>query len=274
MISALLRWLGLLVGWPEQRRRQRILSSPFPPAWYGYLKKNVRFYNRLSEPEQRQLRDRIQLFIEEKAWEGCGGLEMTDEIKVTIAAQACHMVLGFPDYCFDTVRTILVYPEAYLLPGPHRHADGLVHDGPLPAAGEAWRQGGMIVLSWADVRKGGTDSTDGRNVVFHEFAHQLDMLDGHAGGMPPLPNRASERQWHEVVSEEFARLKDAEIHGRVTLLDQYGATNEAEFFAVATECFFERPVEMARAYPRLFELLRDFYRRDPATNPTSSAPIA
>jgi Mlc titration factor MtfA (ptsG expression regulator) len=202
----------------------------------------------------------MRVFITEKSWEGCGGLKVTDEIKVTIAAQACFMVLGFPGYCFDKVRIILVYPEAYLVPGPHGTRDGLVHDGPLPVAGQAWT-GGTVVLSWAEALEGARDAADGRNVVFHEFAHQLDMLDGHVGGMPPLPNRASERRWHEVVAEEFARLADDAHHDRVTLLDKYGARSEAEFFAVATECFFERPAEMARAHPQLFEILRLFYRR-------------
>ena len=253
----------MILGWLDRQRR-RTVSSPFPRAWLGHLQKNVRHYSRLSESEQEQLRDRMRVFIVEKSWEGCGGLKLTDEIKVTIAAQACLMVLGFPDYCFDKVRTILVYPGAYVVRG-HQDGHGLVHDG-LPVAGEAWHAG-TVVLSWEDVRKGAQDAADGRNVVFHEFAHQLDMLDGDAGGMPPLPSSASERRWHEVIAEEFARLGDDADHGRVTLLDHYGATNEAEFFAVAAECFFERPVEMARTHPRLFEILHDFYRCDPRAQP-------
>lgn len=258
--------MAVILSWLDRQRRRKILSLPFPRVWLGHLQKNVRYYTRLSESDQAQLRERMRVFIAEKSWEGCGGLKLTDEIKVTVAAQACLMVLGFPDYCFDKVRTILVYPSAYLVPGSRRDRDGLVHDGPSPCIGQSWG-GGTVVLSWEDVCKGARDAADGRNVVFHEFAHQLDMLDGEAGGMPPLPNRASERRWHEVIAEELARLGDDADHGRVTLLDHYGATDEAEFFAVATECFFERPVEMARRHPRLYEILHNFYRLDPGAQP-------
>jgi Mlc titration factor MtfA (ptsG expression regulator) len=254
------------LGWFEGRRRRKILAQPFPPAWLNYLQMNVRHYSRLSESEQGQLRDTMRLFIAEKSWEGCGGLEMTDEIKVTIAAQACLMILGFHGYYFDNVRTILVYPGAYLMPGTWKDRYGLVHDGPAPLAGQS-RRGGTVVLSWEDARDGGRAPNDGRNLVFHEFAHQLDILDGDAGGMPPLPDRASEQRWHQVTSEEFARLREDANHGRETLIDKYGATNEAEFFAVASECFFERPIELAAAHPPLFQILRDFYRRDPRSQP-------
>jgi MtfA peptidase len=252
----------MILSWLEGRRRRKILSSPFPRAWLGHLRNNVRHYSLLSESEQGQLRDAIRVFIADKSWEGCGGLRLTDEIKVTIAAQACFMILNLPGYYFDKVRTILVYPLAYMVPGARTDRYGLVHDGPLPIEGQSWANG-TVILSWEEARKGGRNAADGRNLVFHEFAHQLDGLDGQTGGIPPLPNRASERRWHAVMTEEFARLGDDADHGRVTLLDQYGATNEAEFFAVATECFFERPVEMARTHPRLFEILRDFYRRAP-----------
>lgn len=250
-----------LWSWLDRRTRQKPASLPFPRAWHGYLWKNVRHYSLLSEMERADLRDRMRVFIAEKSWEGCSGLKMTDEIKVTIAAQACYVALGFPGFYFDRVRTILVYPGAYAVADPHAASHGgLVHDDPVPVAGQAWSDG-TVVLSWTDARRGGRDAADGRNLVFHEFAHQLDMLDGDAGGMPPLPNRASERRWHEVVAEEFARLRDAGRQGRATILDQYGATNEAEFFAVATECFFEQPREMARAHPSLFEIMSTFYRR-------------
>ncbi len=250
----------MILSWIGRLRSRKNVPTSFPQAWHRHLERNVRHYKLLSESEQQHLRDRMRVFIAEKSWEGCGGLEMTDEIRVTIAAQACLMVLGFPGYCFDKVRSILVYPGAYMVPGPHGAGRGPVQDGPLPAVGLA-SPAGTVVLSWEEALEGARSATDGRNVVFHEFAHQLDMLDGDVGGMPPLPNRAIERRWHEVMAEEFARLEDDAHHGRVTLLDQYGASNEAEFFAVATECFFERPREMARAHPELFEILRLFYGR-------------
>lgn len=262
----------MILGWFEGRRRRKILSSPFPRAWLGHLRKNVRHYSLLSDSEQEQLRDMMRIFIAEKSWEGCGGLRLTEEIKVTIAAQACLMILGFPGYYFDNVRNILVYPGAYVASEAQRDRFGLVHEGPSPRAGESWR-GGTVVLSWAEAREGGRDAADGRNLVFHEFAHQLDRINGEAGGMPPLPNRASERRWDEVIAAEFAQLDDDADHERVSLLDQYGATNKAEFFAVATECFFERPVEMARTHPHLFEILRAFYGRMPKAPPSGLSRI-
>ena len=123
----------MILSWLEERHRRKILSSPFPRAWRGHLRNNVRHYGLLSESEQGQLRDALRVFIAEKSWEGCGGLRLTDEIKVTIAAQACLMILGLPGYYFDKVRTILVYPSAYMVPpGARTDHSGLVHDGPLP----------------------------------------------------------------------------------------------------------------------------------------------
>lgn len=253
----------MLFSWLRRRRRARILAQPFPTGWLAYLRKNVRHYQFLSEAEQAKLRDDLRLFVAEKRWEGCGGLEMTDEIKVTIAAQACLLVLGLEHSCFDRVQSILVYPYGYRAPAPDLPPLGAIVDENHARLGEAHYRG-PVVLSWAEVVHDSRHPSYGKNLVVHEFAHQLDMLDGAINGTPPLRGPEQAERWKDVMSREYAALKAASAQGRATLLDDYGAKNEAEFFAVATECFFDRPVELARFHPRLYELLRDYFHQDPA----------
>ncbi|HZT81944.1 MAG TPA: M90 family metallopeptidase [Gemmataceae bacterium] len=251
----------MLLTWLRNRRRRRIRAEPFPPEWLPYLENNVAHYRYLTAEEQARLRDDLRIFLAEKNWEGCGGLQMTDEIKVTVSAFACLLVLGMAHNYYDRVRSILVYPHGYRADevGP----DGVVHEGGSGRLGEAHYRG-PVILSWDSIRHEGRHPREGHNVVFHEFAHQLDMLDGAVNGTPPLGSRAEYQRWKEVMTREYTRLLDASGHHRATLLDQYGATNEAEFFAVATECFFDRPAEMAHRHPELYALLRDYYRQDPA----------
>jgi Mlc titration factor MtfA (ptsG expression regulator) len=253
----------MLFSWLRRRRRARTLAQPFPADWLAYLRKNVLHYQFLSEQEQARLRDDLRIFVAEKHWEGCGGLQMTDEIKVTIAAQACLLVLGLEHNYFDRVQSILVYPYGYRAPAPDLPPLGTIVDESHARLGEAHYRG-PVVLSWADVVYDSRHPSHGKNLVFHEFAHQLDMLDGVINGTPPLRTGEQTERWKDVMTQEYEALKRASAQGRATLLDDYGATNEGEFFAVATECFFDRPVEMARVHPRLYELLRDYFRQDPA----------
>jgi Mlc titration factor MtfA (ptsG expression regulator) len=249
----------MIFSWLKKRRRQAILATPFPVAWRDIIFRNVPYYRYLEQAEQARLCDDLRIFVAEKHWEGCGGLEMTDEIKVTIAANACLLVLGLEHDCFDRVRSILVYPGGYTDPRPQAGPGGIMTTGEA-RLGEATR--GVVVLSWAEVR----EETLGRghNVVFHEFAHQLDMLDGVVDGTPPLGSRGAYARWRNVMTAEYRRLCSDTEHGRATLLDKYGTRNEAEFFAVATECFFERATQMRHRHPELYNLLRDYYRQDPA----------
>jgi Mlc titration factor MtfA (ptsG expression regulator) len=258
----------MIFSWLKKRRRRQLLAMPFPAEWLVLLQKNVRHYAFLSEAEQARLRDAMRIFIAEKNWEGCGGQEMTDEIKVTVAALACLLVLGVEDSHYDRMQSILVYPSAYGIPGNTVGRDGLIHEDEA-RLGEAWYRG-PVILSWEDVRYEARHPWQGRNLVFHEFAHQLDMLDGVINGTPPLGSPEQYRRWQEVMTAEYQRLIHESEHGRATLLDEYGTTNEGEFFAVATECFFERPAEMARRHPQLYEVLRGYYRQDPATRYASS----
>ena len=201
------------------------------------------------------------MLVDEKDWEGCGGLEMTDEIRVTIAAQACLLILNIEHEYYRRVTSILVYPAAYKTM-PSRGRDGVIREGQANL-GEAWLRG-PVVLSWDDARRGALDPKDGHNLVFHEFAHKLDMLDGAADGTPPLADQETLRQWVQTMTREFAALRDAAERGRKTVLDTYGATNPAEFFAVATECFFEKARQLRQRHPSVYELLKDYYQQDPA----------
>ena len=244
--------------WSRKRRRQSLLATAWPEAWSRHLNRNVRLTWNLTESQRQDLQSRIKIFVAEKTWEGCEGLVVTEEMKVTVAANACLMLLGVEDFYFDNVRTILMYPQVF----SRRQDSGRTAGGVEHRSGEAW-QGGPIVLSWRDVLRGGRDEADGRNVTIHEFAHALDGLDGEMGGNIAFDSDDDSTQWKRVVDSEYAQLVDATEQNRPTLLDHYGATNQAEFFAVATEAFFERPAELEREHAQLFSLLQKYYRINP-----------
>lgn len=252
----------MLFSWLARRRRARILATPFPDEWLGFLDRNVSLYPQLSERDQARLRDDLRILVAEKHWEGCGGLVMTDEIKVTIAAQAAVLLLGIDHDYFARVMSILVYPSGFRSPDGWTREGGIV-DLSIGALGQAWYDG-PVILAWDSVLAGGRDPKDGQNVVLHEFAHQLDYLDGTADGTPPLRHQSDYKQWQEVMTREYERLKAESEHGRPQVLDSYGATNHAEFFAVATEAFFEKPRQMYSRHPELYAVLSEYYGQDPA----------
>jgi Mlc titration factor MtfA (ptsG expression regulator) len=252
--------------WLQKRRHARVLATPFPPEWRAILERNVPLAARLDEADQQTLRDKTQIFLAEKRFEGCGGLELTDEIKVTIAANACLLLLHLDrEDVFPTVESVVVYPSAYKVPPQKRLIGGVVVEGEQVRAGEAWKWG-TVVLSWDAVRRGAIVPDDGHNVVVHEFAHALDHEDGAADGAPILPNRSMYGPWAKVLGAEYEHLVWSRDQGRddEELLDTYGATNPAEFFAVATEVFFEKPAQMKDEHPALYAELAAFYRQDPA----------
>ncbi|MGA2704107.1 MAG: M90 family metallopeptidase [Isosphaeraceae bacterium] len=253
-----------MFGMFRNRRRERLRSQPFPHSWLGIIKKNVPIFNRLPQTDQRELQGHIQVFLAEKFFEGCGGLELTEEIKVTIAAQACLLLLHRETGYYPRLITILVYPHAYVAKGIRPIGGGAVLEFETARLGEAWKDG-VVVLSWDDVRQGASDLHDGHNVVLHEFAHQLDQQDGSADGAPILEHHSQYVTWARVLSHEYDQLRRDTEQGRADVLDEYGATNPAEFFAVATECFFEKPIPLRRKHPRLYEELKAYYRQDPAS---------
>lgn len=249
--------------WSKTQHRRELLAQPFPVSWFGYLAANVALYRSLSDAEQQKLGDITRILVAEKSWDGCGGLALTEEMQVVIAAQAALLVLGFEDEYFPNVETILVYPQGFLVTVRRPGVGGAVQEQVVPYAGEAALRG-PVVISWADARRGGREAGDGRNVVLHEFAHKLDMRDGAADGAPYLRDGAQVEQWSRVMSAEYQGLVERTAAGEPTLLDAYGATDAAEFFAVATECFFERPRRMQAEHPELYTVLRGYYRQDPA----------
>ena len=290
LVAALLL-VAAIVGAPRRRarRRQAWASRPFPAAWRGILRRRVLLYRQLPPDLQQQLRRRILVFLAEKPFLGCAGLAVTDEMRVTIAAQACLLRLNQGGALFPELKQILVYPGAFLVDRVHASPGGVLREERRALAGESWSQG-QVILSWQDVLDGARVVDDGHNVVLHEFAHQLDQETGSANGAPRLGSRAAHARWARVMADEFAALQ-ARIRAReaaaaraqagwswfgtspvdtptpppADLISDYGATNEAEFFAVVTEVFFEQSGALADRHPALFALLRDYYRVDPRT---------
>jgi len=242
----------------KQRRRQ-LLRTPFPPDWDSTLRDNLSPYAKLAPALRQQLQDAIRIFIAEKSFEGCGGLTLTDEIKVTIAAQACLLLLNRRVEYYPRLDSVLVYPSTYLAgnqPTMNQPEAGSAR------LGESWTTG-AVVLAWDSVKRGAANFHDGHNVTMHEFAHQLDQDDGTADGAPILAHRSAYSAWARVFSEEYLRLKRKKVRGQKSMLDAYGATNPAEFFAVATETFFEKPGQLKSRHPELYEELHDFYKVSP-----------
>ena len=237
------------------------MNKPFPPIWEGILNRNVALYRYLPDSLKKQLQGHIQVFLGEKIFEGCGGLKITDEIRVTIAAQACILLLNRKPTYYPKLYTILVYPGAYV--GKKVTVIGMLHTEEMTVrGGESWPRG-EVVLAWDYVRQHAIDLADGYNVVLHEFAHQLDQEDGSADGAPILEKQSSYKTWARVLSKEYQDLKRRALSGRKDIMDAYGATNPAEFFAVATETFFERPKQMKLTHPELYNELKSYYGLDP-----------
>jgi MtfA peptidase len=252
--------------WLKNRRRQKLLAEPFPAEWDEYLRRSVPYAAYLAAEQLARLKDNLRIFVAEKEWVGCGGLEVIDEMRVTIAALACLLVLEiYPTYHYDRIKSVLVYPGVFRRPEPRLSRRGEILESPA-LLGEAWHRS-PIVLSWKAVLAGVKDPHDGHNVVFHEFAHHLDGIDGDVDGTPPLESREQYRTWDRVFEQEYHRLVKAARAGEPSLLDCYGAENEAEFFAVATECFFECGRQLKDEHPDLYDILRGFYRQDTAAWP-------
>lgn len=247
----------------RMRRKARLrltLQQPFPDEWVQILTQNLPPYQRLSHDLREQLHRHIKRFLFEKSFEGCGGLTITDEIRVTIAAQACLLLLNRREDCYPRLRSVLVYPSTYVVGGK-----GLLADPTAPRSvrlGESWGFG-TVVLSWDSVKYGAFNFSDGHNVAMHEFAHQLDQQDGHADGVPVLENRSAYTSWAKVFAKEFLALQEKKNKGKRSVIGKYGAINPAEFFAVATESFFEKPRQLKKKHPELFQELHDYYKVNP-----------
>ena len=245
------------------RRRREIERQLFPHAWETVMDRNVPYCRSLDPAERRRLKDMIKVFVAEKNFEGCGGLAITDEIRVTIAAQACLLLLNLRHDYYERLSSILVYPESFEFEQAEPGPGGMASVVTRPVLGLSSPMG-AVVLSWPDALRGGQGVADGVNVVLHEFAHQLDQLDDVMDGAPPLDSTAMYHDWARVLGREYQRLRDEVKAGAPSLISAYGATLPAEFFAVVTELFFEKPVDLRREHPDLYDEFRQYYRQDPA----------
>ncbi|HEX4476630.1 MAG TPA: M90 family metallopeptidase [Polyangiaceae bacterium] len=246
----------------KRRRRAALRITPLSPAEVAIVRKNVPYVSALDDADRAELAGLVRIFLAEKSFEGCGGLELTDEIKLTIAAQACLLLLHRENDMYPNVDAILVYPGAYRAP-PRAREDGIVMDGEQALLGESWTRG-VVVLAWDHVKSGAAQPADGQNVVLHEFAHQLDGEGGLMNGTPDLGARGRYTSWAHVLGDEFAELSRNLRAGSGTDIDPYGATSPAEFFAVITEMFFEKPRQLKQRHPQLYGELATFYVQDPA----------
>ena len=250
----------------KKSERRNLIATPLPAEWQAILEKRFPTFDRLPDPLRSRLSGIMQVFLAEKSFEACGGLkEITDEIRVVVAAQACLLLVGMKKHgYFPRLRSILIYPGAYR-DRRRRTFDLSDDDDDHVRLGESWNSG-SVVLSWENVLAGAARDDDGMNVVYHEFAHQLDQVDSSADGAPPLPQRGDYSEWARVFSREYEELvkatNDPQSHPK-PLLDTYGATNPAEFFAVSTETFFEMPHDLKEEHPELFEQLAKYFGVNP-----------
>jgi Mlc titration factor MtfA (ptsG expression regulator) len=297
------KYHGAMFGFFTRRRRRGLRAQPTPGEWRGILKRCVPLFARLNAVDQEELTGHMKVFLAEKNFEGCAGLLITAEMRVTVAAQACMLLLHRETDYFPRMGAILMYPAAFLVKHTQHDEHGFEEQVEQENAGEAWERG-SVILSWEDVQLDSEDPDDGFNVVLHEFAHQLDMEDGEANGVPVLERREDYKAWKPVMEAEFARLTEfadwAEEHehnllahhredrepmheafennrwrhpklGRLGakhqpfhVMDPYGAEDPAEFFAVATEAFFEDAKDLKEHHPSLYAQLQGYYKQDPA----------
>jgi len=249
--------------WFKKWRRNRIANQQFPEEWLRIIETNVPFYNNLPPEDKTELQRHILIFIAEKRFEGCGKLMITDEIKITIAAQACMLLLHRKTNYYPGLASILVYPSAFIASRTKNLPSGVVAEAPQVLLGESWHRG-SVVLSWDDIKHDVADINNGHNIVFHEFAHQIDSSGGKGDSTAVLKKRSSYIAWARVLQKDYEKLRHAKTQHHPTFLNKYGATNPAEFFAVVTEFFFEKPKELKEIHPELYNELKRFYQQDPA----------
>lgn len=248
----------VLIKW----RRNRLKHRLFPSLWNAIIENNLPIYSRLSPAERRRLQWHIQVFLAEKQFIGCGGLQVTEEMKLIVAAVGCLLLLNERGKYFPKLRSILVYPSTYLVNETTAIGDYVVEARRVARLGESWTND-QVVLSWSQVKRDTYNWRDGHNVVLHEFAHQLDQEDGSAEGVPILQRSSDYPTWAYVMTAEYQQLCNDVERGMKSVMDSYGATNPAEFFAVATETFFEKPYQLLKQHPALYEQLQRYYRLDP-----------
>jgi MtfA peptidase len=253
--------------WLKQWRRERILSrSTLDEGLWRVVTDRYAFMRALSGEEIARLRERTVLFLHDKAIEGAAGLTVRDDMRLCIAAQACMLILNLDLDYYRGWMEVIVYPDEFVAEYDYVDEDGVAHHVREPMSGESWLEG-PVILSWADAEQAGSES--GYNVVIHEFAHKLDMLNGDANGFPPLHREMSREEWTRVFGaayDDFCRRVESRDEMRI---DSYAAESPAEFFAVLSEAFFEIPLVVAGEFPGVYRQLAAFYRQDPAARAAS-----
>ena len=257
--------IAIIIGKPivNDWRREHWRRQPFSKRWQQFLEQNVPIYRCLPSLLKQQLQNHIQVFLAEKQFIGCGELVITEEIKLTIAAQACLLLLNRKTWYYKDLSVILVYPTAFIVPREVQDNAGVHSQERQILEGESWAMG-KVILSWEDVKQDTDSFGSGANVVLHEFAHQLDHEQGNTNGVPLLDNKASYIIWAKVFSQTYQQHCNKAARGESTVMNYYGAKNPAEFFAVATEAFFEKPLLLKNEYNQLYEQLCHYYRVDPS----------
>jgi len=248
--------------------RQRLLRKHgIPLPLWKHCLAQVAVLSRLGENERQRLWELASFFLRDKRINGAQGLTVTDEMRVLIAAQACLLILNLDLDYFSGWREVIVYPDSFIVEHEAHDEDGIVHEIHQVQEGEAWEHG-PVILSWADAKP----ANDAYNVILHEFAHKLDMLNGEANGMPPLHPDMSRASWTEAFTRAYDDLEWQLEHHHASAIDPYAAENPAEFFAVVSETFFEVPHELHAAYPEVYAQLALFYRQDPLHHVTIPSP--
>jgi Mlc titration factor MtfA (ptsG expression regulator) len=239
-------------------------SIAFKDEWVVYLQGNLPLYNHLPAPLQETLHLKIGQFVDGTFFEGCNGLELDDEMILTVSAQACILVLNHEGAPYPELNTVLLYPSAFTSTSESVGPSGTVIEREVQCLGESW-ENGTVILAWDSVRHGAQNIYDGHNVTMHEFAHQLDSRDGDTDGVPLLPSQEAYQTWATVMGAHCDAFIDRVRRRKKTILDPYAATNPAEYFAVATETFFEKPRQLKKKQPELYAELQSFYQLDPAS---------
>jgi Mlc titration factor MtfA (ptsG expression regulator) len=254
---------GLLLAWGlPQWRLRRALARPLTASQLAIIERNVIQYRGMPAPLREQLQRLVKRFLHEKTFVGCAGLELTEEMRVTIAAQACLLLLNRPAEVYPGLHAVLVYPGAFLVPRKQVDPGGVVTETRQDLLGESWGDG-RVILSWEHVRRAGHEPEGAQNVVLHEFAHQLDSESGSTNGAPLLGSAARYKRWSETLARDFELLRRDTYWGQRDVLDPYGASSPAEFFAVATESFFEQPHALAARHPELYAEFERYFKVDP-----------
>ena len=252
-----------MFGWFKKRRRERITAQPFPAAWQSIIDEKLPYVATLPPALQVELTKLTQIFLAEKHIEGCAGFELTDEVRVTIACQACILLLNSNKEIYPKLKTVLVYETAFFAEREEHQGNGLISFSSSVRAGESWSIG-VVILAWEEIERGLRHKHDGYNVIIHEFAHQLDQENETTNGVPVLDHANLYPLWQDVFQEHYELLLKDIQRGRKNVLNNYGGTNPAEFFAVASESFFEESIKLYDRHPELYGVLQQYYKQDPA----------